>query len=212
MPLVQCTLGPATTPIMGWTYVFERDRFDRYVAKVDNDDHIAILTSVYCYVVVPDEPEVKASAPALTPKPKKAAPAAPVEPVAPVDPAPAAAREELGLGQAVAQTADPDPDPPVEPTKPEAAAAPASPVDPLDHDSDGKKGGSVAKAKPPVLTDIKGIGAKLAEKLVEFGVETVKQIAEMTDQDAAAMDELLSLNGRITREKWVEQAAALLAG
>lgn len=211
MPLVECTLGAATTPIMGWTYVFERDRFDRYVAKVENKEHVRILTSVYCYRVVTDEPEVVAAAPALAPKPKKAAPPAPVEPVAPAP----------KLPQAAEPTTEPAAEPPVEPvalapdglaSDPDAVPGLDTPApDPLDHDGDGKKGGSKPQAKPPAVTDIKGIGAKLAEKLAECGIDTVQQIATMNEQDAAATDELLGLNGRITREKWVEQAAALLA-
>ncbi len=76
-------------------------------------------------------------------------------------------------------------------------------------------------AKPAVFTDaafaddvslISGVGPKLKEKLEGNGVTSLKQIAEMSDADVAAMDEALDLKGRATRDEWVEQARELIAG
>lgn len=61
------------------------------------------------------------------------------------------------------------------------------------------------------LTRIKGIGDKLAQQLQEFGVTTVAQVAAI---NLAALDNenhpLHSLQSRISRDEWIEQAKDLL--
>jgi large subunit ribosomal protein L21 len=71
-----------------------------------------------------------------------------------------------------------------------------------------------AKAEAPAddVSLIGGVGPKLKEKLAEYGVTTLKQIAAMSGADVAKMDEALELHGRATRDEWVEQAKELLAG
>ena len=59
------------------------------------------------------------------------------------------------------------------------------------------------------LTLIKGIGAVIARKLNEAGVWRFEQIAAWTDEEAAAFSERLSFKGRVTRDKWREQARAM---
>lgn len=59
---------------------------------------------------------------------------------------------------------------------------------------------------------IGGVGPKLKEKLADYGVTSLKQIAAMSGADVAKMDEALELRGRATREEWVEQAQELVAG
>lgn len=59
---------------------------------------------------------------------------------------------------------------------------------------------------------IGGVGPKLKEKLAGHGVTSLKQIAAMSADDVAKMDEALELHGRATRDEWVEQAKELLAG
>ena len=49
----------------------------------------------------------------------------------------------------------------------------------------------------------------LAKKLSEAGVESLKQIAEWTDDDVARIDEQLDFKGRIQRDDWVGQARKL---
>lgn len=61
------------------------------------------------------------------------------------------------------------------------------------------------------LTQIKGVGPKLAQTLHGFGIFSIRQIAELTDKEIAALDEQLTPKGRVVREGWVEQAKALLA-
>jgi class III poly(R)-hydroxyalkanoic acid synthase PhaE subunit len=72
-----------------------------------------------------------------------------------------------------------------------------------------------AAAEPPRpqddLTQIKGVGPKLAERLHAEGITSLKQIAELTDDEIARLDEKIAvLRGRIIREDWRAQASALL--
>jgi predicted flap endonuclease-1-like 5' DNA nuclease len=59
------------------------------------------------------------------------------------------------------------------------------------------------------LTEISGIGPAMESKLREAGITDARQIAELTDKQAAELDDEIGLGGRIAREKWVEQAKAL---
>lgn len=63
---------------------------------------------------------------------------------------------------------------------------------------------------PDDLTRVKGIGKKIAEKLADIDITEFAQIASLTDQEVVDLDELLSFKGRVVREKWVEQAQAIL--
>lgn len=86
--------------------------------------------------------------------------------------------------------------------------------------TDGAKPSGKGAAKKPTkaaaikddVTLIGGVGPKLKEKLVGYGVTSLKQIAEMTAADLAKMDAALDLKGRTEREEWVDQAKELLAG
>jgi predicted flap endonuclease-1-like 5' DNA nuclease len=63
------------------------------------------------------------------------------------------------------------------------------------------------------LTQIKGLGPKLAATLAEQGITRVEQIAALTPDAAAELDAKLgSFKGRMTRDRWVEQAKLLSAG
>ncbi|MEZ5915414.1 MAG: hypothetical protein R3C42_07305 [Parvularculaceae bacterium] len=57
---------------------------------------------------------------------------------------------------------------------------------------------------------IGGVGPKLKEKLEGYGVSSLKQIAQMSKDDLAKMDEALELHGRAERDEWIEQE--LVAG
>lgn len=59
---------------------------------------------------------------------------------------------------------------------------------------------------------IGGVGPKLKEKLADYGVASLKQIAGMSADDLAKMDEKLELHGRAERDEWALQAKELLAG
>jgi predicted flap endonuclease-1-like 5' DNA nuclease len=59
------------------------------------------------------------------------------------------------------------------------------------------------------LTQLVGIGPKLALALGERGIKTFKQIAEWNADDLAYFDRELNLKGRAVRDGWVEQAKGL---
>lgn len=63
------------------------------------------------------------------------------------------------------------------------------------------------------LTQIKGLGPKLAATLAEQGITRVEQIAALTPQAAAELDAKLgAFQGRMARDRWIEQAKLLAAG
>lgn len=63
------------------------------------------------------------------------------------------------------------------------------------------------------LKRIKGLGPKLVKILAEQGITRFDQIAAWSDADVARIDAGLGkFAGRITRDKWVEQAKMLAAG
>lgn len=62
------------------------------------------------------------------------------------------------------------------------------------------------------LTKISGVGPVLAGKLAELGYSTLAQIAELTPEQVAEIDEKLNFKGRIDREDWIGQAKAMIAG
>lgn len=79
--------------------------------------------------------------------------------------------------------------------KTEEAAAPAATAAPAGEADDLKK--------------LNGLGPAIAKKLVEAGITTFAQIAAMTDEDVARVEEELSLKGRFERDNWIEQAKEL---
>ena len=75
------------------------------------------------------------------------------------------------------------------------AAAPAQPV----------------SAAADDLSRINGIGEAVQEKLAGLGITSFRQIAEFTPADINRVNEVLSFPGRIERERWVEQARAIVS-
>ncbi len=185
MTRIECSQY-AETEVGGQKYIFERDREGRYVATVHNADHVEILLAVVHYRPYDEN--------AFAPK-KRVAQAKTAAPAPATPPSPPSGITGNGGGE-------PPPAPPVPPAG-----------DPLDHDGDGKKGGSLPQTPAPDpedVTRISGVGAGLKARLEEAGFTKLSQIAALTDSDAAALDEMLKLHGRIAREKWVEQAKTLL--
>ena len=72
---------------------------------------------------------------------------------------------------------------------------------------------SRARSKRPAAPDdlkaISGIGPKLEKVLNDLGVWTYAQVAGWEKAEVAWVDDYLSFSGRIGRDKWIEQAAAL---
>ncbi len=63
------------------------------------------------------------------------------------------------------------------------------------------------------VTQLKGLGPKVAARLAELGVDRIGQIAALDDAAVAALDVRMGpFTGRITRDRWVEQARLLAAG
>ena len=62
------------------------------------------------------------------------------------------------------------------------------------------------------LTRIKGIGRKIQERLNALGIRTLAQLAALTPEEIARVDAAIEFPGRVERERWVEQAKALLRG
>ncbi|MGF1651018.1 MAG: hypothetical protein ACFCUN_11260 [Hyphomicrobiaceae bacterium] len=65
---------------------------------------------------------------------------------------------------------------------------------------------------PQDLRDIRQIDDELARRLGEAGVTQFAQIADWTSDDVARVDSDLALDGRISRENWIEQARILASG
>jgi class III poly(R)-hydroxyalkanoic acid synthase PhaE subunit len=60
------------------------------------------------------------------------------------------------------------------------------------------------------LSDIKGVGPKMAEKLYAHGIRTLAQIAEMNTAQLRELDQALNANGKVLREHWGKQARTLM--
>jgi predicted flap endonuclease-1-like 5' DNA nuclease len=135
-------------------------------------------------------------------------PAQPIEPVSDIPSAP----------EAPASTPEPGPlaDEPI------AAAAPvAVPSAPLAADTNAEPAPPVepAPAEPAPaaggddLTRLKGVGPKLAARLNELGITRFAQLAALDEASAKALDaQLGSFQGRMTRDRWTDQARFLAAG
>ncbi|WP_167448950.1 proton-conducting membrane transporter [Mesorhizobium hawassense] len=69
-----------------------------------------------------------------------------------------------------------------------------------------------AATKADNLRRLIGIGPVNERLLKGQGVTTYTQIAAWTDADVKRIEEVLNFDGRIAREKWIEQAKLLAAG
>jgi large subunit ribosomal protein L19 len=73
------------------------------------------------------------------------------------------------------------------------------------------KGFKKPKGETDDLTKLKGVSGELAGRLNGLGVIKFEQIANVSDDDIANVDESLALEGRIEKDDWVGQAQALMA-
>jgi small subunit ribosomal protein S2 len=67
------------------------------------------------------------------------------------------------------------------------------------------------RGAPDDLAKLTGVGPQIVKKLNEHGVFHYWQLAAMTADEAKKLDADLRFNGRITRDKWADQAKALMA-
>jgi NADH-quinone oxidoreductase subunit E len=92
---------------------------------------------------------------------------------------------------------------------PTAEGVPASGAEAL-MPEDFRQPKAMAKpAKPSDLKKIAGVGPKLEKVLNGLGIWTYAQIAAWAPQEIAWVEDYLSLTGRIGRDGWTAQAAAL---
>jgi large subunit ribosomal protein L19 len=73
------------------------------------------------------------------------------------------------------------------------------------------KGFKKPKGEAEDLTQIKGIDIDLQNRLKQLNCYKVEQIANLSDEDIANLDETLNLKGAIEKQDWVGQAQRLLA-
>jgi large subunit ribosomal protein L19 len=73
------------------------------------------------------------------------------------------------------------------------------------------KGFKRPKGEPDDLKLIEGVTPELEAKLNKLGVTKFEQIANLTDDEIAWLDEQLSLNGAIEHDDWVVKAVDLMA-
>ena len=63
------------------------------------------------------------------------------------------------------------------------------------------------------VTQLKGLGPKVATQLGALGVTTVGQMAALSESEAQSIDaQLGNFTGRMGRDRWIEQARLLAAG
>lgn len=122
-----------------------------------------------------------------------------------------AAKKTAAAKPAAPKTAAPKPA-----AKPAAKAAPKPAAEPAASEPSGARPANLLDAARESGADdlkkISGLGPKLEGLLNENGVFHFDQIAAWTAEEIAYMDDKLSSRGRIERDNWIEQAAALAAG
>lgn len=127
-----------------------------------------------------------------TPATAKSAPAAKPAPAKPAAAKPAAAKSAAAKPAAAKASAAPKP----------AASKPAA----------APKRAAPATGKADNLRRLIGIGPVNDKLLKGLGVTTYAQIAGWTAADVKRIEDTLNFDGRIAREKWIEQAKLLAAG
>ena len=73
------------------------------------------------------------------------------------------------------------------------------------------KGFKKPKGEPEDLLQIKGITADVMGRLKQLNLYRFEQIATLSDEDMANVDEALNLKGAIEKQDWVGQAQRLMA-
>jgi large subunit ribosomal protein L19 len=77
--------------------------------------------------------------------------------------------------------------------------------------AEGFKGFKKPKGEPDDLKLIAGVTPEIEKKLNKLGLIKFEQIANLTDEEIAYVDEQLSLDGAVERDDWVSKAVALMA-
>jgi len=101
-----------------------------------------------------------------------------------------------------------------DPVKEEAPAKQASPEKAADASEPDLKGFVKLDGPDGEADDLKkisGVGPVIEKKLNELGIYHFKQIAELTNEQALAIDEAIAFKGRIERDDWLGQAKKLMS-
>jgi large subunit ribosomal protein L19 len=77
--------------------------------------------------------------------------------------------------------------------------------------ADAFKGFTRPKGEPDDLKIIKGLNSDTERNLNKFGIIKYEQIANLTDEEIARLDEALNLNRAIENLDWISQARELMA-
>jgi predicted flap endonuclease-1-like 5' DNA nuclease len=81
--------------------------------------------------------------------------------------------------------------------------------------SDGDASEPATEAPAPAvesdLTSINGVGPAMALKLADAGIATLSDLAALSEDEAAELDQKISARGRVLRDAWVAQAQELIA-
>lgn len=136
------------------------------------------------------------------------------------DPKPAAARAKATVDSLIAEArtvASADANVVKLVTKAERAAKAAKPAarKPLSTRAAAASRKPVAAPRAPRSDDLKaigGVGPKLESVLNGLGYRTYAQIAALTADQIAAIEDHVGFKGRIERDGWIAQAKALMAG
>ena len=130
-------------------------------------------------------------------------------------PEPPVARPEP-LVPPTAPSAPPIADAEVPATSPAIAPAPTAPEPAPEIAAAPEAAPESAPVPEPVapaaddLTRMKGVGPRLADKLNSLGYTRFEQLAALTPDEAAALDARLGdFQGRLERDRWIEQASLL---
>ena len=133
-------------------------------------------------------------------------PASPPPPIERASPVPATPPQPQVADDSITPTAPADPSPTTAQTVQPHAEISAAPA-PLDTPVSAP-----AFADGPV-TQLKGLGPKVATQLGALGVTTVGQMAALSESEAQSIDaQLGNFTGRMGRDRWIEQARLLAAG
>ena len=73
------------------------------------------------------------------------------------------------------------------------------------------KGFTKPKGEPDDLKLIAGVTPEIEKKLNKLGVIKFEQVANFSDEEIAAVDEALTLDGAIEKDDWASKAVALMA-
>lgn len=140
------------------------------------------------------------------PAPGSAPPAQPSAPSVAPSPPPLADQPASGMPAAP----EPEPASPIADEPIAAAVAPDGTTATIAADAVAAEPASDADGP---VTQLKGLGPKVAARLAEMGIERVGQLAALDDAEAARIDaDLGAFAGRMARDRWVEQARLLAAG